>query len=58
MIKPIRLSDLNKCYENETPEERTARLKENQERLERWVASWKEFKAKHPEIADNMVCAA
>lgn len=58
MIRPIRMSDLNKIYENETPDQRAARLKANQERLEQWVKSWNEFKAKHPDLADNMVCAA
>jgi len=58
MIRPIRMSDLHKIYENETPEEKTARLKANKERTERMLASWKEFSEKHPEIANKMVCAA
>lgn len=58
MIRPIRMSDLHKIYENETPDQRAARLKANQERLEQWVKSWNEFKTKHPDLADNMVCAA
>lgn len=58
MIKPIRLSDLQKIYENETPEEKQKRLEENQARLERWCSEWKAFREKHPDIADRMVCAA
>jgi len=58
VIKPIRLSDLQKIYENETAEEREARYEANRQRTEKWLQSWKEFAEKHPEIANNMVCAA
>lgn len=56
MIRSFSVSDLEKFYENETPEERAARYAANKERTERMLASWKEFEEKHPEIARTMVC--
>lgn len=58
MVRTFNVSELHKRYENETPEQKAARYAQNKERTERFLTSWKEFEAKHPEAAKTMVCAA
>lgn len=58
MVRAFDLSKLHDQYANETPEQKAKRYAENKERTERFLTRWKEFEAKHPELAKTMVCAA
>lgn len=60
MVYPAKFSAaaLHKQYENESPEDKAARLEANRQRIEHFVKSWNEFREKYPEEARRMVCAA
>ena len=56
MILPFNIDLINKMFENETPEERTARYAENKARTARYIASWRKFEEEFPEVAKQMTC--
>lgn len=55
-VPTFTLRNLNKQYENETPEQRSARYAANVKRTREFLDSWKKFEREHPELAKNMVC--